>query len=139
MNTRLRPLIGAVAILSALGLGVTACGGSDSDAPATSSSAQTAVSISSPQDDATTVDITIADGAVTPRNARIEATVGKPVVLYVTSDAADELHVHSTPEHSFEVSAGAQRQRFEFTVAVPGSVAIELHEADVTVATLQVR
>lgn len=94
---------------------------------------------SSPQDDATTVDITIADGAVTPRNARIEATVGKPVVLYVTSDAADELHVHSTPEHSFEVSAGAQRQRFEFTVAVPGSVAIELHEADVTVATLQVR
>ncbi|WP_267616397.1 hypothetical protein [Gordonia bronchialis] len=136
MNTRLRPLIGAVAILSALGLGVTACGGSDSDAPATSSSAQTAVSISSPQDDATTVDITIADGAVTPRNARIEATVGKPAVLYVTSD---ELHVHSTPEHSFEVSAGAQRQRSEFTVAVPGSVAIELHEADVTVATLQVR
>ena len=60
-------------------------------------------------------------------------------MLYVTSDAADEVHVHATPEHSFKVAAGASRERFEFTSEVPGSVAIELHEADVTVATVSVR
>jgi hypothetical protein len=46
--------------------------------------------------------------------------------------------VHSSPDHEFEVAA-APNQTFSFTVEVPGSVEIELHKLDRTVATLQVQ
>jgi hypothetical protein len=84
------------------------------------------------------VDVTIAHGQVTPANAVLRATVRQPITLHVTSDAADELHVHSVPDHKFEVAAAAN-QTFEFTVDVPGNVDVELHHLDRTVATIQVR
>jgi hypothetical protein len=64
--------------------------------------------------------------------------LGEPILLRVTSDAVDSLHVHSTPEHVFDVAA-APDQRFEFTVNVPGRVAVELHDLHVTVVTIEVR
>jgi hypothetical protein len=84
------------------------------------------------------VDVTIAHGQVTPANATLQATVRQPITLHVTSDAADELHVHSVPDHKFEVAA-APNQTFQFTVDVPGNVDVELHHLDRTVATIQVR
>jgi hypothetical protein len=84
------------------------------------------------------VDVTIAHGQVTPANATLQATVRQPITLHVTSDAADELHVHSVPDHKFEVAA-APNQTFQFSVDVPGNVDIELHHLDRTVATIQVR
>ncbi len=62
----------------------------------------------------------------------------QPITLRVTSDAADELHVHSVPDHKFEVAAAAN-QTFQFNVDVPGNVDVELHHLDRTVATIQVR
>ncbi|QNG18575.1 hypothetical protein G4H71_00590 [Rhodococcus triatomae] len=92
------------------------------------------------------LDVRIADGVVQPTNIRLDAAVGEPIVLRVTSDAVDELHVHSVPEHTFPVEAtgevGADPgvvQEFEFVVDVPGQTAVELHDAGVTVATLLVR
>lgn len=84
------------------------------------------------------VDVTIKGGTVTPTNEQLEAGVNEPIVIRVDSDAVDELHVHSTPEHSFDVGVGPA-QSFQFTVAVPGSVDIELHELHTTIATIQVR
>jgi long-subunit fatty acid transport protein len=84
------------------------------------------------------VDITIAKGQVTPSNATLQATVKEPITLRVTSDAADELHVHSVPDHKFQVAA-AVNQSFQFSVDVPGNVDVELHHLDRTVATIQVR
>jgi hypothetical protein len=84
------------------------------------------------------VDVTIAHGQVTPANAVLQATVRQPITLHVSSDAADELHVHSVPDHKFEVAAAAN-QTFQFSVDVPGSVDVELHHLDRTVATIQVR
>jgi hypothetical protein len=84
------------------------------------------------------VDVTIAHGQVTPANATLQATVRQPITLHVTSDAADELHVHSVPDHKFEVAA-APNQTFQFSVDVPGNVDVELHHLDRTVATIQVR
>jgi hypothetical protein len=83
------------------------------------------------------VDITIAHGQVTPANATLQATVHQPITLHVTSDATDELHVHSVPDHKFEVAATAN-QTFQFSVDVPGSVDVELHHLDRTVATIHV-
>jgi hypothetical protein len=87
---------------------------------------------------ALTIDITIAHGQVTPANATLQATVRQPITLHVTSDATDELHVHSVPDHKFEVAAAAN-QTFQFSVDVPGNVDVELHHLDRTVATIQVR
>jgi hypothetical protein len=58
--------------------------------------------------------------------------------LRVTSDATDELHVHSSPDHKFQVAA-APNQTFQFTVDVPGNVEVELHHLDHTIATIQVQ
>ena len=82
------------------------------------------------------IDITIAGGGVTPTNAQLEATVGEPIVLRVDSDAADQLHIHSIPEHTFDVEPRAG-QSFEFSVDVPGRVDVELHELDRTIATIR--
>jgi hypothetical protein len=83
------------------------------------------------------VDVTIAHGQVTPTNVTLQATVRQPITLHVTSDVADELHVHSVPDHKFEVAAAAN-QAFQFSVDVPGSVDVELHHLDKTVATIHV-
>ena len=59
-------------------------------------------------------------------------------MIRVDSDSADELHVHSTPEHRFDIGAGPG-QSFQFTVDMPGSVDVELHQLNKTVATIQVQ
>ncbi|MFC9664149.1 hypothetical protein ACFVJ5_28290 [Nocardia sp. NPDC127606] len=91
-----------------------------------------------PASAARTIDIRIANGAVSPANTRTEAAVGQRIVLRVDSDATDELHVHSAPTHTFPVAA-ASGQQFDFTVTVPGRVEIELHHLGRTVTTLLVR
>ncbi|MCZ8381397.1 hypothetical protein O6P37_21225 [Mycobacterium sp. CPCC 205372] len=88
--------------------------------------------------DRLTVEVKIQGGEVTPTNAALQAKVGQPIVIRVDSDAADELHVHSVPEHSFPVEA-KPGQQFQFTVDVPGNVDIELHDAGKVVATIQVQ
>ncbi|GGL01712.1 hypothetical protein [Nocardia jinanensis] len=84
------------------------------------------------------VAVRIADGTVTPVDARLEARVGRPIEIVVDSDTDDELHVHAEPDHTFAITPGTG-QRFRFTVDVPGRVEIELHHAGHTVATLLVR
>ncbi len=108
--------------VATLTCGLVACGGSTSTSPAAP----------------LVVDVTIANGQVTPTNTTLQAKVHQQITLHVTSDATDELHVHSTPDHKFPVAA-APNQTFEFTVAVPGNVAVELHHLDRTIATIQVQ
>lgn len=139
-----------IVVVAALAVWLTAgCGGSKNTGGSTSPSSQTTSSVASstgtppsgsqqPPAGAATFDVTISDGQVTPTNATWQAKVGQPITVRVTSDAPDELHVHSNPDHEFEVAA-APNQVFTFTVDVPGSVDIELHHLDKTVATLQVQ
>lgn len=109
---------------------------SDSAAPA--STAAPALTDDQAAPARVTVDVTIANGRVTPTNDQVDARVGEPIVIRVNSDAADELHVHSNPEHSFPVEAKAGQQ-FQFTVDVPGKVDVELHDLNKTVATIAVQ
>ena len=84
------------------------------------------------------IDVTIAHGQVSPTNADLQARVHQQITLKVSSDAADEVHVHSTPDHKFPVAA-APDQTFQFSVDVPGNVEVELHHLDRTIATVQVQ
>jgi hypothetical protein len=142
-----------ILLVAALAVWLTAgCGGSKNTGGTSSTTSPTGQASSSaasssptppsgsqqPPAGAATFDVTIANGQVTPTNATWQAKVGQPVSVRVTSDAADELHVHSSPDHEFEIAA-APNQVFTFTVDVPGSVEIELHKLDKTIATLQVQ
>lgn len=122
------------------------CGASPPSPPTVSTSTNVALppssaapSPSSPAAvDATVVEIAIAGGVVTPTNGQVQGSVGKPIVLKVNSDVADQLHVHSSPENTFDVEP-RPGQSFEFTVNVPGQVDVELHDLNRTVVTIQVR
>lgn len=109
-----------------------------SSAPTATATTATPEATATPEESGTTVDVTIADGKVDPQGGRVEAKVGEEITLSVTSDAADELHVHSDPEHSFQVTAGDTDKTFTFTVETPGQVAVELHDLGVTVVQLVV-
>lgn len=84
------------------------------------------------------LDVTIIDGEVTPRGARVDLRVGQPLTLSVHSDTADEVHIHTDPEQEFGVKADSNK-RFTFTVDRPGKVAIEVHDLDVVIAEVLVR
>nr|CRL78586.1 hypothetical protein CPGR_04780 [Mycolicibacterium malmesburyense] len=133
----------AICILAATTLFTAGCGGSRNDETETRGPAQSTVGAADMPDqqrppDRLTIDVTIEAGKVDPTNAQVKGKVGEPIVLRVNSDAADELHVHSVPEHTFKVDP-TPGQQFQFTVDVPGNVEIELHEMKRVVATVQVQ
>ena len=84
------------------------------------------------------IDVTINGGNVTPTNEQLQGAIKEPIVIRVNSDAADELHVHSNPKHTFKVEA-KPAQSFQCTVDVPGRVDVELHQLNRTIATIQVQ
>lgn len=138
-DNRLFVLLAAGAVLLA------GCGGGGDETAQSSSSSPSATTIS-PSDmqnqqappERLLIDVTIKGGEVTPTNDRLEAKVNEQIVLKVNSDAADELHVHSTPEHTFKIEP-KPAQQFQFTADVPGTVDIELHQLGKTIATVQVQ
>ncbi|WKG03387.1 hypothetical protein [Mycolicibacterium sp. HK-90] len=135
-------------LVSAFALVTAGCGGSGegekADAPAGSATpSATTVNPSDMTDQQQAparllIDATIKGGEVTPTNERLQGKVGQPIVVRVNSDAADELHVHSNPEHTFKIEP-RNGQQFQFTVDVPGTVDIELHELNRTIASVQVQ
>jgi hypothetical protein len=110
-----------------LALCVTACGGSSEAGDAGSSKP-------------VTVTIVEKNGTITPDDGHVvDVHKGQKIQLIVTTDAADEIHVHSIPEHEFEVKAGASAEKLPpFTISTPGRFIIESHGLNVTLVTLQV-
>ncbi len=84
------------------------------------------------------IDVTIKGGQVNPTNAQLKAKTKEQIVVKVNSDAADELHVHSTPDHTFKIES-KPAQQFQFSVDVPGNVDIEVHHLNKIIATVQVQ
>jgi hypothetical protein len=148
----LRRLGGAVGLVTALGL--VACGGpaepglapssssATPSAPATSgpTSPPADVTSASPSADRVVIDITIADGRVSPNGDKLDVAVGQQVALNVTSDIDDEIHAHTDDADGYqlEVSAGVPASG-SFTVSAPGSFEVESHELGKTIVILNVR
>jgi hypothetical protein len=122
------------------------CGGSNGTDNASGSASSSQPSTVSPSDMSNeqappsrlAIDVDIKGGNVTPTNQQLNAGVKEQIIIRVNSDAADELHVHSTPEHKFNIEAKPM-QIFQFTVDVPGKVDVELHKLNKTIATIQVQ
>jgi plastocyanin len=120
------------ALLFAAALLLSGCGG---DTGTVSSSPTPAVKDSS---GAVVVDIAVKGGTVTPQGDRVDVKVGQKVTLHITSDTDEAIHVHSEPEHEYEVGPGDDVEK-SFTIDTPGQVAVEAHHLDVTIAQLVVR
>ena len=74
----------------------------------------------------TNVGVTIAAGKVAPDPSRkVEVATGDHVHLSVTSDHADEVHVHGYDIEK-EVSAGGT-VTIDFTADIPGQFEVEVH------------
>ena len=148
MNTSATRAALAATAASALLL-LSACGGTDdtSGSASAGSSSPTPTDTpaktpdSSPSVRATekagpVVDVTINGDSITPSGDRIDAKVGEPVTINVSSDRGGELHVHSTPEQKLKYGVG--RTTLHVTIKTPGVVDVEDHVADVVIVQLQV-
>ena len=146
-----RRLGGAIGALL-LCLGVAACGGPAEPAPApstgpvpTATVPTAATSTSDPAPSADTgdrvvVDITIADGQVTPNGEKVDVAVGQEVQLNVTSDADDEIHAHTDDAAGYELEVKAgEPATGRFTVASAGSFEVESHHLEKIIVILNVR
>jgi hypothetical protein len=117
--------LGLLVATAALGLSLTACSDDSSDSDGSS-------------DQSVTVDITEKDGKIEPVGKVVKASTGQDITLVVTSDVKDEIHVHSDPEHEFEVAAGDEEKEFTFSVDTPGTIEVESHGLEVTILKLEV-
>jgi hypothetical protein len=119
------PRLAALGVVGVLALTATGCGSDGGDSGDAGS------------DEPQVIEITFADGEVTPNGERVEAGVGEPIDLEVTADEPGELHIHSDPEQTLPYDEGTQT--FGIQVDRPGVVEVESHELDVVIVQLEVR
>ncbi len=112
--------------------------GSDSEPPSDSATTEPAATGSTDAPKGVTVEIKVVNGEVVPLNEKVDVLPGEPINLHVVTDAEEEIHVHSDPEHEYEVAAGDDKT-FTFTIDTPGQFAVEAHHLDVTIVELVVR
>jgi len=137
-----RPLPGAAVL--ALGLVLAACAGTDPEkaapSPTTSSSSSAATTTAASSKPAAAsglaVEVGYAGGQITG-GGRIPVQLGTPVTLQVTSDAADEVHVHGY-DLMADVSPD-QPATITFDATVPGVFEVELEDLGRELLTLQVQ
>jgi plastocyanin len=152
----------ATALLPTLGMLVLAgCGGGDSDSgaspsntPSAPASTPTALptttptpgkpNTSTPSNTAdpsgeqadVTINVTVANGKVTPSGATVKAKAGQTVLVTAVSDAADEVHIHGY-DKELPLTPGKPAS-VKFTADMKGTFEIETHESDKLVAKLVV-
>ena len=83
-----------------------------------------------------TIEVTVAAGAVSGDNGRQEVAVGDTVVVRVTSDQADEVHVHGY-DNTVAVAPG-ETAEIQFVADIPGLFEVELESAGLLLTELAV-
>lgn len=136
------PVLLVVLLLVAVAAG---CGSSDSSSTETSVSTTSVPTSSTAGSSGTTttstkagvvVELTIAGGKVTGGVSRYDVKLGETVVFRVTSDVAEELHVHGY-DHKLELTPRTPAE-LRFTADIPGVFEVELEHSGLKVAELQV-
>jgi Cupredoxin-like domain len=121
-----------VAVGVAVAITLAGCGSGDDSSGSSSATRSTSAPAAStgpsaPSAAGTSIDVTIAGGEVTPDpSRRVEVKTGDRIHLTVTSDTADEIHVHGYDIEK-EVSAGGTIT-IDFTADIPGQFEVEAHE-----------
>lgn len=126
-----------LAVVAALTLALTGCGsqdtGADSDTDAATSSPQTATADSA---SAAAVSFAVEGGELVSGPEQLEVAVGETVTIEVTSDTADELHVHGYNK-TVALTPG-EPATLEFEAGIAGVWEIELHDSGNLLTELRV-
>ncbi len=137
-------LRGAIALLFASALVLAACGDDTTATTATSTSTTTAATNTTAAEGSTTtagadlgtvVDITVASGDVTG-GGRKKISLGDTVTLRVTSDVADEIHLHGY-DIMVDVAAG-ETADLTFDATIPGVFEAELENEGIKLVELEI-
>ena len=121
--------VAMIAGVCAAALVLGGCGGDDEETATTSAAASTESASAVPT-------LTVEGGQPVGGTQTLSADLGAPVVFDVTTDEADELHIHGY-DKTVELPAGTPT-RVEFTADIPGVFEIELHHAGTEIAQLRV-
>ena len=111
------------------------CGGGD-DAPTVGAGTSATSSAAPAPATDNVVSVTFRGGTVAGAS-RQRAPVNQPVVVRVTSDVADEVHVHGYDKHAAVAAGGTVDIRFD--ADIPGVFEVELERAHKLLFTLEVR
>ena len=84
-----------------------------------------------------TISITVRGGQVTGETGRVTMPLGTPITILVTSDVADEIHVHGYDRKAQIPTAGATGS-VSFTANTPGVFEVELEESKLQLVQLQI-
>jgi hypothetical protein len=82
------------------------------------------------------IEVQVTGGQVTGDTGRVPVASGEHVTLAITSDVADEVHLHGYDLEA-ELSPG-QPAELTFDATIPGVFEVELHEAGTLLLSLQV-
>ncbi|WP_328993853.1 hypothetical protein OG394_05735 [Kribbella sp. NBC_01245] len=84
------------------------------------------------------VDVKIESGKTVPSGAVVKVSKDEQITVNITSDIDDEIHVHSTPDHSFQISAG-QKLEETFSFGATGTYEMESHRLKKLIVKFEVR
>ena len=84
-----------------------------------------------------TINITVRDGQITGETGRVTVPLGTPVTVSVTSDVADEIHVHGY-DRKGEIPTAGGTGSVSFTANTPGVFEGELEESKLQLVQLEV-
>ena len=126
----------------ALVAGLAACGGSPSSVSSSSGSAGSAPASSSGTSSGTqskgrTLSVLVRGKQVSPAPSTVDVAVGQSLTLTVTSDHADELHIHGFDVEE-ELSAG-KPVTVTITGKQPGTYEVETHHPELLLLKIAVR
>ena len=144
---RLRRVLPACAL--ALVLPLAGCAGTDSSddgtgaagagspAPASGTATEDAAEPAAPPADAgQRIEVRVAGGQVSGDTGRVPVAVGEQVTLVITSDVADEAHLHGY-DLTADLAPGTPAE-ISFAATIPGVFEVELHESGTALLALQV-
>ncbi len=83
------------------------------------------------------VEIAYADGKASGVQGRVRPALGSTVTLRVSSDVADEVHLHGYDKR-VDVAAGGSAE-LTFVASIPGVFALELERSGVELTKIQVQ
>ena len=134
-----------IAATAAAALLLAGCGGDDTASTTTTAETTTAETTTetettetttTAETTPTTVAIVVSGGKVNGGIQRPKVDQGDHVVIVVTSDVADEVHLHGYDLHA-DVEAGG-KARIPFVATIPGRFEVELEEKGLQLAEITV-
>jgi hypothetical protein len=142
-TARFRPALHALTLALTIAGASAGCAGTDPSASpssgsptATAGSSGAAGPTVAPQAAGRRIEVSVADGRVSGATGRVPVEVGEQVTLAMTSDVADEVHLHGY-DLTAELTPGEPAE-LTFPATVPGVFEVELHHAGTVLLSLQV-